>query len=153
MTFVGLALRPCSVRSKRSRSDRSAPTRDTSFRQIGHDVPAPMVHPRDRAGASPNNGSGACQLSAARILSFIAAPPGAEKPPVLSPTAITRWQGTMIGIGLRPSALPQRPNQSVGARYTSRWSAGIHAVPQFVTMNSTSARFGRTSPPFRYLTW
>ena len=42
--------------------------------------------------------------SIASIFSFVTTPPLAEKPPGLPPAASTRWQGTTIGHGLRPSA-------------------------------------------------
>src|SRR5690606_16784546 len=44
--------------------------------------------------------------SMASSFSLVAEPPGAENPPILLPAARMRWQGTMIGTGLAPSAAP-----------------------------------------------
>ena len=44
--------------------------------------------------------------SAASISALIDVPPVAVKPPIRPPAASTRWQGTTIGNGLRPSACP-----------------------------------------------
>src|SRR5205807_10195664 len=44
--------------------------------------------------------------SIASMRRFVAVPPWAEKPPILPPAATTRWHGTTIGSGLRPSAWP-----------------------------------------------
>ena len=37
---------------------------------------------------------------------FVAAPPGAEKPPSLPPAASTRWQGIKSGMGFFAMAWP-----------------------------------------------
>src|SRR5882757_8665306 len=50
--------------------------------------------------------------SIASIFSFVTTPPLAEKPPGLPPAASTRWQGTTIGHGLRPSAWPTSRDSS-----------------------------------------
>ena len=41
-----------------------------------------------------------------RRRNFVVTPPRAEKPPSLPPAASTRWHGTMIANGFRPSACP-----------------------------------------------
>ena len=46
---------------------------------------------------------------------LVAVPPGAEKPPRPPPAATTRWHGTMIGNGLRPSDWPTSRAVGVGA--------------------------------------
>src|SRR3954463_16445339 len=56
---------------------------------------------------SPSNNVGASLVRARSIVSrrsFVVIPPLAENPPAFPPAASTRWQGTMIGNGLRPSA-------------------------------------------------
>jgi glyoxylase-like metal-dependent hydrolase (beta-lactamase superfamily II) len=50
--------------------------------------------------------------SIASILSLVVTPPLAENPPGLPPAASTRWQGTTIGQGLRPSAWPTSRDNS-----------------------------------------
>src|SRR3954470_11886364 len=50
--------------------------------------------------------------SIASIFSFVTTPPLAEKPPGLLPAAKTRWHGTTIGQGLRPSAWPTSRDSS-----------------------------------------
>src|SRR5882672_12171996 len=50
--------------------------------------------------------------SIASILSLVATPPLAENPPGLPPAASTRWHGTTIGQGLRPSAWPTSRDSS-----------------------------------------
>src|SRR5689334_12918654 len=50
--------------------------------------------------------------SIASIFNFVSTPPRAEKPPGLLPAASTRWQGTTIGHGLRPSAWPTSRDSS-----------------------------------------
>ena len=45
-------------------------------------------------------------FSIGSIFIFEPAPPGAEKPPALPLLPSTRWQGTISGIGLAPSAAP-----------------------------------------------
>src|SRR5216683_7380034 len=50
--------------------------------------------------------------SIASIFSLVTTPPLAEKPPGLPPAASTRWQGTTIGQGLRPSAWPTSRDSS-----------------------------------------
>src|SRR6478672_5451596 len=50
--------------------------------------------------------------SIASIFNFVTTPPLAEKPPGLLPDASTRWQGTTIGHGLRPSAWPTSRDNS-----------------------------------------
>src|SRR4051812_44618411 len=50
--------------------------------------------------------------SIASIFSFVTTPPLAEKPPGLPPAASTRWHGTTIGQGLRPSAWPTSRDSS-----------------------------------------
>src|SRR5580692_4725151 len=50
--------------------------------------------------------------SIASILSLVVTPPLAENPPGLPPAASTRWQGTTIGQGLRPSAWPTSRDSS-----------------------------------------
>src|SRR5581483_1969083 len=52
--------------------------------------------PADRAAAP----------SISRIRRLVATPPLAEKPPILPSAPSTRWQGTMMAMGLRPSAWP-----------------------------------------------
>ena len=56
---------------------------------------------------SPSNNVGVSLVRARSIVSrrsFVVIPPLAENPPAFPPAASTRWQGTMIGNGLRPSA-------------------------------------------------
>src|SRR5262249_31372556 len=58
---------------------------------------------------SPSNSVGASLVRARSIVSrrsLVVTPPLAEKPPALPPAASTRWHGTMIGNGFRPSACP-----------------------------------------------
>src|SRR5438552_1517297 len=50
--------------------------------------------------------------SIASIFSLVTTPPFAEKPPGLLPAASTRWHGTTIGQGLRPSAWPTSRDSS-----------------------------------------
>ena len=50
--------------------------------------------------------------SIASIFNFVTTPPLAEKPPGLLPAASTRWHGTTIGQGLRPSAWPTSRDSS-----------------------------------------
>src|SRR6476620_1155002 len=50
--------------------------------------------------------------SIASIFSFVTTPPLAEKPPGLLPAPSTRWHGTTIGHGLRPSAWPTSRDNS-----------------------------------------
>ena len=52
------------------------------------------------------NSVGAPAPSIASMRRFVATPPWAEKPLSSPPAASTRWQGTTIGNGLRPSARP-----------------------------------------------
>src|SRR5271166_4875296 len=54
--------------------------------------------------------------SMASIFSLVETPPLAEKPPGLLPAASTRWQGTTIGHGLRPSAWPTSRDSSTPPR-------------------------------------
>ena len=54
----------------------------------------------------PQSGSLTARLRSPACGSFVATPPCAEKPPILPPAASTRWHGTTIGNGLRPSACP-----------------------------------------------
>ncbi len=89
-------------------------------------------------GGSRSNRPGAPPISAPSISSMrslVETPPGAEKPPDCAPEASTRWQGTMMGKGLCPSACPRRAlHQVLPAVPRSRhrfWScpAGCPARP------------------------
>src|SRR5690242_12110476 len=55
-----------------------------------------------------NNGPAerAAAPSISRMRRLVATPPLAEKPPILPSAPSTRWQGTMMAMGLRPSAWP-----------------------------------------------
>src|SRR5262245_49440559 len=58
---------------------------------------------------SPSKSVGVALVRARSMVSrrsLVVTPPLAEKPPALPPTASTRWHGTMMGNGLRPSACP-----------------------------------------------
>jgi len=74
---------------------------------------------RGYLSADKNKGTGAIGVASNRSLPsssrassmanrrrFVAAPPGAEKPPRSPRAATMRWQGTTIGNGLRPSDWP-----------------------------------------------
>ena len=56
--------------------------------------------------ANKGSDSAASAPSISSSFSLVARPPGAEKPPILPSAPVTRWQGTTIGQGLRPSAWP-----------------------------------------------
>ena len=63
-------------------------------------------------------------LSIDSMRCLVAAPPAAEKPPVLPLAATTRWQGTMIGTGLSPSARPHRAGRALVADPLGHFAVG-----------------------------
>src|SRR5262249_51510569 len=73
------------------------------------------VFRKDHAQTTQSNRLGVWLTTApsiSSIFSFVTTPPLAEKPPGLLPAASTRWQGTTIGHGLRPSAWPTSRDNS-----------------------------------------
>jgi hypothetical protein len=70
-------------------------------------------------------------LSIARRRSFVVTPPFAEKPPTLPPAASTRWHGTTIANGFRPSACPTAraeppaPRRAASSPYVSVAPGGM----------------------------
>src|SRR5690348_858296 len=68
--------------------------------------PEAEIRHRYRRGANSGPAASAAAPSISRMRRLVATPPEAEKPPILPSAPSTRWQGTMMAMGLRPSAWP-----------------------------------------------